>query len=86
MLLCLLSVYTPNTHHRYMEWSHGACNAYCRGGCGFSYDSMHIREFATVVLTTFIPIHQVKRCPDGQGDTGAGVKDPVTKCDSWQQL
>ncbi len=59
-LMCSESVYALNTHHRYMEWSHGTCNTYCGGGCGFPYDSMHIGEFATAVFTALIPVHQVK--------------------------
>lgn len=89
-VLCYISfnnsLHAPNTHHRYVEGSHCACNTYCRGGCGFPYDSMHIGEFVTAVSPILIPVHQVKWCPDGQRDTGAGVKDPVTQSHSWQQL
>lgn len=53
------SMHAPKTHHRYTEGSHDARNTYCRGGCGFTYDSMHIREFVTVFFPNLVPVHQV---------------------------
>lgn len=57
--MCAEIIHFPNTHHGYMKGSHGASNAYCRGGCGFAYDSMHVREFFTAAICGLILIHQV---------------------------
>lgn len=79
-------IYASDTHNRYKEGPHGACNPNSRGGCSFSDDSMHIGEFAAAVSPALISIHQVKRGPDRQRDTRTGIKDPVAQDESWQQV